>query len=326
MFQIQNKTGFWRIPIPELLFRAEKLTKRVGRVQAISVGEVLWDVVGGAEHLGGAPFNFAVHLRNLGHSVHFVSAVGTDSRGREILRHMERSGLPTRHVRQLADYPTGTASVALDNIGQPRFVINHPAAYDFPELPDGASDQLCSLRPDLIYFGTLFQMSQKARAVTRKLLQGCPEARRFYDVNLRADSFEPALVRQLMEQATVVKVNDDEVATITSMFGTPLESLEQFCRSYSDEFGWKAVCVTRGAQGCVLLLGDTFVARPGYAVPVADTIGAGDAFAAAFAHGLVSGWEPGRIADFSNRVGALVASRTGATPAWTLEEAATLQP
>lgn len=294
-------------------------------MQAISIGEVLWDVIGSAEHLGGAPFNFALHLRNLGHSVHFVSTVGADERGRRALGCMHDMGLPTDHIPQLAEYPTGTASVRLDGNGQPRFVINHPAAYDFPVLSDAEAAQLCSKAPDLIYFGTLFQMSVPAREVTLKILDRCPAAGRFYDVNLREDSYEPELVRDLMARATVVKVNDDEVSMITNMFSDPAESLEQFCRNYARKFGWEAVCVTRGARGCVLLVEDRFVSSAGYPVPVVDTIGAGDAFAAALAHGLGAGWEPDEIGDFANRVGALVASRAGATPRWTVEEAAALR-
>jgi fructokinase len=294
-------------------------------VQAISIGEVLWDIIGSAEHLGGAPFNFALHLRNLGHSVYFISAVGGDERGQRVLSRMHEVGLTTKRVAQLAQYETGTASVLLDNNGQPRFEITHPAAYDFPVLADAEAEQLCSNAPDLIYFGTLFQMSPPAREVTIKVLKRCSAARRLYDVNLRADSYKPDLVRDLMSRATVVKVNEDEVAMITSMFSDRAESLQQFCRNYARQFGWEAVCVTRGAEGCALLVEDTFVTSPGYQVPVADTIGAGDAFAAALAHGLVAEWEPGKIADFANRVGALLASRVGATPPWTLAEAAALR-
>ena len=258
--------------------------------------------------------------------MHFVSAVGADPRGRRALSRMQQMELPTRHVYQLQDHPTGTASVVLDGGGQPRFVINHPAAYDFLVLPEHEARRLCSLPPDLIYFGTLCQMSPQARRITLNLLEDCPHACRFYDVNLRADSYEPDLVRELMSYATVVKLNNEEVGTVASMFATPVISLEEFCRSFAAKFRWQAVCITRGAEGCVLLADKTFVASQGYPVPVTDTIGAGDAFAAAFAHGLFSAWHPRHIADFANRVGALVASRPGASPHWTLEEAATLQP
>jgi fructokinase len=74
-----------------------------------------------------------------------------------------------------------------------------------------------------------------------------------------------------------------------------------------------------------MLIGDDYVSSRGFPVEVHDTIGAGDAFSAAFAHGLVSGWAPGKIGDFANRVGALVASRPGAIPSWTIEEATSLK-
>jgi fructokinase len=80
------------------------------------------------------------------------------------------------------------------------------------------------------------------------------------------------------------------------------------------------VCVTRGARGCALLIGREYVEADAYAVSEADAVGAGDAFAAAFVHGLGSGWPIRQIADFANRVGALVASRSGAIPDWTIEE------
>jgi fructokinase len=286
----------------------------------ISIGEVLWDVVGDTEHLGGAPFNFAAHLSKLGHDVSFISAVGMDARGDKILDRMAGMGLSARYVRRLANYPTGTATVTFDVENQPHFKISRPAAYDFPKLSDPDFEELMALRPEWIYFGTLQQMSSEARELTAKLLDSVTSARRFYDVNLRPNSWEPALVRESLKKATVVKLNDTEVAEIAKIFGEAYDSLEEFCRSYSAKFGWEAVCITRGAQGCALLIGEEYVEAPGYSVKVADTVGAGDAFAAAFVHGFGSGWPAPRIADFANRVGALVASKAGAIPDWTIEE------
>jgi fructokinase len=56
-------------------------------------------------------------------------------------------------------------------------------------------------------------------------------------------------------------------------------------------------------------------------IELADAVGAGDAFAAAFLHGLEQGWQAEKIGAFANRVGALVASRAGAIPRWRAEEA-----
>jgi fructokinase len=293
-------------------------------MKIVSIGEVLWDVIGDQEHLGGAPFNFAAHARKLGHDVHFVSAVGCDERGDRVLERMVQMNLSTRFVRRAEGFPTGTASVILDANGQPSFRIGHPAAYDFPELTATDLEELLSPAPDWIYFGTLLQMSSQAHEVTGRLLAATIGARRFYDVNLRPSCYEPQLVRDLMAQATVVKLNDEEVPMVDLMCGRSHSSLEDFCRDYAALLGWEAVCVTRGAEGCVLLVGDELFRAPGYSVKVADTVGAGDAFAAAFVHGLGSGWPAGQVADFANRVGAVVAGRPGAIPSWTREDIKTV--
>ena len=286
----------------------------------LSIGEVLWDVFGNAEHLGGAALNFAAHAKILGHSVSLISAVGDDARGRRVLEKMAGMRLPTRFVSQIKGHPTGIVTVKLDPSGQPRFTIHRPAAYDFPELSAGDLSALSASLPDWIYFGTLFQMSPDAKAVTLKVIEANPQARRFYDLNLRENCYKASLVKELMSLATAVKMNDEEVDTIQSMFHWSHRSLMDFCRATARRFGWAAVCVTRGEEGCVLWLDGQYVEAEGYDVRVADTVGAGDAFAAAFVHGMECGWRPGEIADFANRVGALVASRPGGTPLWTIEE------
>jgi fructokinase len=128
-----------------------------------------------------------------------------------------------------------------------------------------------------------------------------------------------------MARAQVVKLNEDEARVIDRMLGRASGSNEGFCRSHAREFGWECVCVTCGEKGCVLLVGEEYVEAPGYRVPAEDTVGAGDAFAAAFVHGLGMRWAPREIADFANRLAALVASRPGAIPPWTLEEVRALQ-
>ena len=293
-------------------------------MRIVSIGEVLWDVIGDQEHLGGAPFNFAAHARKLGHDVHFVSAVGCDERGGRVLERMAHMDLSTRFVRRAEGFPTGIASVTLDVSGQPSFRIEHPAAYDFPELTPEDLEELLSPAPDWIYFGTLLQMSSQAHEVTGRLLAAKSGARCFYDVNLRPSCYEPLLVQDLMSQATVVKLNDEEVLMVDRMCGRSHATLEDFCRDYAALFGWEAVCVTRGAEGCVLLAGAEVFNSPGYRVQVADTVGAGDAFAAALVHGMGSGWSPVQVSDFANRVGAVVASRPGAIPHWTMDDIKTL--
>jgi fructokinase len=163
-------------------------------------------------------------------------------------------------------------------------------------------------------------MHPNARQLLRSVVERFPHARRFYDINLRRDSYTRDLVASLLELAHVVKLNDVEVGMVGQMFGTPPATLEAFCRGYAAHYGWQAICVTRGSEGCALLMGSEYVEVPGYRITVADTVGAGDAFAAALVHGIQAGWPLGEVGDFANRLGALVASRHGGVPAWTLDE------
>jgi len=285
-----------------------------------AIGEILWDVFPDGEHLGGAVFNLAAHARRLGHEVFFISAVGEDARGKAALARMAELGLAARFVRRVAGQATGTVSVWLDATGQPDFTIHRPAAYDYADLSEEDLAELAAWRPDWLCFGTLHQMHPAARALTGKLIEALPGARRFYDVNLRKQSYTPELVLELMSVANIVKLNDTEAVQIQRMFGRPLLDAAAFARSFAVEFGWEAVVITRGAQGCAVWRQGEWIEAPGYPVAVVDTVGAGDAFAAAFLHGLAEGWKLAKIADFANRVGALIASRAGAVPHWQPEE------
>jgi fructokinase len=290
-------------------------------MKIVSFGEVLWDILPSTEHLGGAPFNFAWHAHNLGHEVCFVSAVGNDQRGSRALEQMADLGLSTRFVRRVSNYPTGTVTVALDSLELPQYVIHRPAAYDFPALGPAEFDALVNPAPDWIYFGTLQQTSAPAHNLLLKLITAAAAARYFYDVNLRVDCFTPELVQALVRRAHVVKLNEQEIPFLREIIGLQGDSLEQFCRNCLRTFQLSAVCITLGPKGCALLMDNEYLEAPGFSVKVADTIGAGDAFSAAFIHGISAGWTAAQIAEFANRIGALVASRPGGTPKWTMAEA-----
>lgn len=295
-------------------------------MNVISIGEVLWDVAGAQEFLGGAPLNFAIHLSYLGHHVAMISAVGNDERGRRIMQRLNEIGLSTSFIQVDPDHPTGWVDVRFGPQGEPEYKIHRPVAYDFPKLSPDQLRRVLSPPVDWIYFGTLQQMSPVAARLTERFIAEAPAARRFYDPNLRAHSYSPEMVLALLERATVVKLSEKEAEEISSMCGTPGLSLENFCRKYAQRFRWEAICVTLGAAGCVALVGNEWVVAPGYQVATAEPVGAGDAFAAAFLHGLSSGWPAPQIADFANRVAALVVSRPGAVPRWTVDEAMAIEP
>ena len=282
----------------------------------LTIGEILWDVFPDSERLGGASFNFSVNARRLGEDVVFLSAVGEDARGREARTRAAAYGLDPSFIQIVPGTSTGVVTVQVNAAGQPDFTIHRPAAYDRLVLNSHLLARLTEWNPDWIYFGTLHQFDPAVRHLTRRLIAALPAARKFYDVNLRRDCYSPELVLELLPIADAVKLNDEEVATVEAMAGVRSPSLAGFTEAWSQRMGWRAVAVTRGKDGCAVRIGHHYAEVPGRVVKVADTVGAGDAFAAAFWHGIVQSWDPAKVADFANGVGAMVASLPGALPEW----------
>ena len=282
----------------------------------IVIGEILWDVFPTGDRLGGAPFNFAAHSARLGHQVHFVSGAGADPRGETALEEMRRLGVSTRWMARTDQAPTGYVTVALQ-AGEPHYTIHRPAAYDFPALDDAQLPALAATQPDVIYYGTLAQSSPAVRSATRRIIDACPNATTFYDINLRPANDDLSLVATLLCQANLVKLNEDEARRIASAWQLPASPIEAFCRALSSRSPIHGVCITLGAKGCALLLDGVYAECPGVPVPVSDLVGAGDAFSAALIDAISRHLPPNEAGAFANRLGAFVASRPGALPEWT---------
>jgi fructokinase len=290
-------------------------------VQIVSIGEVLWDVFGETEFLGGAPLNFSASSQRLGHSVVLLTAVGDDPRGRRALERLRELGLSTEFVQVVTERPTGTAVVAIDSSGNANYVIERPAAFDLVQADDSVLRRLEGIRPGWVYFGTLAMTNAHTEHILLEVVRRCAPVRCFYDMNLRPGHWNLPLVRQLSGIATVLKLNETEAELLFHQtFGAKKFSLDEFCRYWSSTYEIEVICVTLGSKGCAVFVAGELRTFEGFSVEVADTVGAGDAFAAAFLHGLDAGWPIEQIAAFANALGALVASRAGATPPWTIEE------
>jgi fructokinase len=290
-------------------------------LQILSLGEVLWDKFGDQEFLGGAPLNFSANSRRLGHDVALLTAVGSDERGERALRAMEEMGLNTSFVQTSVERPTGLAIVSTDSAGNGTFMIPRPAAFDTLKVDGAQLSLIQNLQPDWIYYGTLAQTDANSEEILIRIGNETGSARRFYDMNLRTGHWNLPLVERLSDMADVIKLNEAEAELLFRFeFGNEIFTVQAFCENWSRKYGVEVICVTLGDQGCSVYSNGTFESFPGFRVSVVDTVGAGDAFAAAFLHGLQRDWPIGQIARFANGLGALIASRAGATPIWTIEE------
>jgi fructokinase len=279
----------------------------------LAVGEVLWDLLPTGMQLGGAPANFTFHCRSLGAHARLVTRVGDDAFGRLVLERFRLLGLPTETVQIDPFRPTGTVAVTLATDGQPRFTIHEHVAWDRITATD--RDLAEARAADAICFGSLAQRSQPAREAIRALvLNARPEALRVFDVNLRPPFVDRGVIADSLELADVLKLNDQELPELATMFGLPAgvrEAMEELAR----RFGLSMVALTRGAGGSLLLAGGRWSDHPGKPAEVCDTIGAGDAFTAALTVGLLAVRPLEEINRHANEVAAFVCSRPGGTPA-----------
>ena len=296
-------------------------------MKVLSIGEILWDVMGEREFLGGAPLNVCANLQRCGDQAWLISAVGDDSRGAKALEAMTALGLDTKFIQTTPERPTGSAHVRNDVKGEPTFEIVRPAAFDKLKLSPSSFADIRKLEPDWLYMGTLLQTEPAMEALGHSLVEQLPGVRCFYDMNLRQGHWDLELVERLCKSASVLKLNEIEAQTLSALSRISSSqgySLETFCTAWAERFRIDVVCVTLGPDGCCIYAEGKLERFAGCAVSVSDTIGAGDAFAAAFLHGYHRQWSIARCATFANALGALVASRSGATPAWSMAEWETL--
>ena len=276
----------------------------------IGIGEILWDLLPEGKRPGGAPSNFAYVANALGDRGFVLSRVGDDAPGREILAKLKAKTLSTATVQTDAEHPTGSVGVSFID-GQPVYEIAGNAAWDFLELTDDWRE--IALRADAICFGSLAQRGAASCKTIRETVNLVKNLR-IFDANLRREFFSRETLRKSLNMANVAKFNAEELATVAEIFEIKKLNPEKAARDLLVKFGLKMVCVTRGAAGSLLVTKKNSSEHAGFRSAVADPVGAGDAFTAALVHGLLRRRTLDEINEFANRIGAYVASQTGAMP------------
>jgi len=278
----------------------------------IAFGELLWDLLPDETILGGAPFNFTYRIHDLGDTGVMVSRIGNDDLGRQAFARVEDLGLDTSCIQWDNHKPTGTVKVSFDEDYNPDYVIIPDVAYDRVELTDKLLD--VAENSDCFCYGTLAQRSPKSRDTLAALLEAATDTLKFLDINLRKECYTRETVTFSMEKADILKTNDEEAVKLCEMFDLPLNTLPKFCQTCIDTWSLEYCLVTFGANGAfVYAAAGEYLYEPGYDVALADSLGAGDAFSAGFIHKFLRGSTLREACEFGNRLGALVATKNGAT-------------
>lgn len=279
----------------------------------VGLGELLWDILPKGKELGGAPANFAYMTSLLGDHGIVASRVGSDALGRNAGRRLERIGLRSRFLQVDTKHPTSTAKVDVDPMGQATFEFTPDSAWDFFEWT--SEWQKLAASSDAVCFGTLAQRSPQSRATIRSFLQEVGRGTtRIFDVNLRAPFYSAEMLDDSLKLADVVKLNEDELQIAVKLLGSEFNGEERSARWLRDKYGLRLVCITRGGKGSLLVSSTEVHQHSGVRVVVADTVGSGDAFTAALIYHYLRRASLATMNEAANRMGAWVASQTGATP------------
>lgn len=274
----------------------------------VCFGEILWDSLPEGLFPGGAPFNVAFHLRQLGANPVLVSAVGRDWPGDELIRRLKTTGIPTSAIAR-NERPTGHVQARQHSNGDITYTITRNVAWDSIPVPLHAS---LAAPARAIVFGSLAQRTPANRASLATLLAAHPDAWRVFDVNLRPPHTPARRVLALAQGTDLLKVNESELRLLA---GPAAGTVEQRARRLVATTGAKRVCVTLGAKGAALLVNGSWLEESARPVRVASPIGAGDAFLAALLHGLLQPNLPALTAlARACRLAEHVAAHNSATP------------
>ena len=278
----------------------------------VGMGEALWDVLPEGKKIGGAPANFAYHVSQFGLNSRVVSAVGDDKLGMEILDNFREKKLNT--MVEIVPYPTGTVQVELDNEGVPCYDIKEGVAWD--NIPYTPALEDLAKHTTAVCFGSLAQRSVVSRETINRFLDTMPAENtlKIFDINLRQGFYTKEILCNSFRKCNVLKINDEELVTVSRMFGYPGIDLQDKCWILLAKYNLKMLILTCGVNGSyVFTPGEvSFVETP--KVEVADTVGAGDSFTAAFVASILSGLSIGEAHKLAVETSAYVCTQNGAMP------------
>ena len=279
----------------------------------VGMGEALWDVLPEGKKIGGAPANFAYHVSQFGLNSCVGSAVGNDALGNEIIENFTSKGL--NQLIEKVPYPTGTVQVEIDQAGIPQYEIKENVAWD--NIPYTANLEVVASRTKAVCFGSLAQRNVVSRNTINRFLDAMPkndDTLVVFDVNLRQGFYNKEILCNSMTRCNILKINDEELVTVSRMFGYPGIDLQDKCWILLGKYNLKMLILTCGINGSYVFTPGTVSFQPTPRVEVADTVGAGDSFTAAFISSIIKGKSVAEAHSLAVQTSAFVCTKKGAMP------------
>lgn len=275
-------------------------------------GEVLWDIFPNGTQAGGAPFNVAYHLRKMGVDSRAISRVGADRLGMSLQKKIKEWGFPEQYLQIDQNNPTGTVLASFDAQGEAHYDIIYPVAYDFIENTQGLEEKV-SLA-DAFVFGSLIARGITSRNTLFSLLEAA--SLKIFDVNLREPYCDFEIIKTLMHQSDIVKMNKAEMIRLLEFLAIPFTNEYDAVRMIQDRFQLDEVLISKGSKGALYFKGQNDYFTAAFPIEVADTVGSGDAFLAGFISKRIQNVSPASMMQTAVGLGAFITAQKGACPTY----------
>lgn len=253
----------------------------------VCCGEALVDMVpdgGRADAFlarpGGCPYNTAIAAARLGARVAFLGRLGRDFLGAGLHERLATNGVDVSRVAR-SDQATTLAFVTRDEKGNAQYAFYSEAAADRSLSPGDLPDSLGPEASFLVLGSISMVQEPLATTVEGLALREKDRVLVSFDPNIRPGLIKDrhsylARFETWARASAIVKISSEDLEWLYP--GLPAEA----CAKGLMALGPSLVIATLGEEGALAITARQKVASPAFRVSVADTIGAGDTFHAAF--------------------------------------------
>jgi len=283
--------------------------------KVLCFGEALWDNFPDYKEIGGAPLNVAFHLKKLGVNTQFITRVGEDKMGSQILEFLNKVNFDNSLIQEDNKYNTGEVNISLDKSKSANYIIKYPCAWDKIEMSDHYINVVEN--SDFFVFGSLISRDKISRETLLKLIDHANF--KIFDVNIRDPYYDFELISFLMQKSNMIKFNEEELERISKDLGVISNSIENKIIEISKMTSTELICLTLGEKG-VVFYDSKFHYQDAINTKVLNTVGAGDSFLAMLIEGIISNKKPEFFLKRAVNLSSYVCSKNGPNPEYNKDQ------
>ena len=268
-------------------------------------GEILYDIYDDVAVIGGAPFNYSVQLSRLiskNDNLKFITALGKDDFSKDAFKFIENENIDSSLIQVLDNYETGKATVFMNENKIPDYIIHENVAWDNIEFNSDIEKALKE-KYDLFYFNILSCRSEKSYNTLKNIFKNIDSKYKVCDVTFRKNYYTKEKIKEALEFINILKINDDELAIIKSLFYPNLQNdNEILLKNLNKDFNIDYIFLTLGKSGASSFYNNQYIFKPSNKIKVVDTVGAGDSFCAALSYAILKKLDIKKVLDFASAV------------------------